>query len=367
MYPVLSHTWVVLSIYRRHREACKYGDDRVSKKCRCALWAKGTLEGKPFQKSLKTRNFERAEQIKRTLEDGIQAKEQPKAVTVKSALASYVKESERRNLNATTLRKYKFLQSALDSHAEKARTPELRSWTTATVRSYLETRKIGPTAAGKEIERIRTFFNFCISNGWITINPAKPIRAPKKNIVPRIPFDEKQIQNILSKVRDDRELAFILVLRHTGLRIGDASMLRTTQFSDNRIFLRTTKAGVPVSVVIPPQLVSLLKAIETHGGYFFLWGESTNVHSVSNLWRKRIKAICKELKITPDHPHRFRHSLAADLLTKGASVEDVAAILGNSPAIVIKHYSQWIQSRQDRLDTIVAKTWAKPKLKLVGK
>ena len=131
--PGFVHTCVVLSIYRRHREACKYGDNRVSMKCRCALWAKGTLEGRPYQKSLKTRNFERAEQIKRKLEDGIQAKEQPKAITFKSALESYVKESERRNLNPTTLRKYKFLQTALDDHSQKSRVPELKSWTTATV------------------------------------------------------------------------------------------------------------------------------------------------------------------------------------------------------------------------------------------
>lgn len=76
--------------------------------------------------------------------------------------------------------------------------------------------------------------------------------------------------------------------------------------------------------------------------------------------------MCKEAGIMPDHPHRFRHSLAADLLLKGASVEDVAAILGNSPAIVQKHYSQWIKSRQDRLDSFIEKTWQTP-LKLVKK
>jgi site-specific recombinase XerD len=64
----------------------------------------------------------------------------------------------------------------------------------------------------------------------------------------------------------------------------------------------------------------------------------------------------------PDHPHRFRHTLAADLLVKGASVKDVAAILGNSPAVVMKHYSQWIASRQTRLDEVVKKTWETRKL-----
>jgi site-specific recombinase XerD len=72
--------------------------------------------------------------------------------------------------------------------------------------------------------------------------------------------------------------------------------------------------------------------------------------------------MCKAAKILPDHPHRFRHTLAADLLLKGASVEDVAAILGNSPAVVIKYYSQWIRGRQDRLDAFLEKTWEQPQL-----
>jgi site-specific recombinase XerD len=72
--------------------------------------------------------------------------------------------------------------------------------------------------------------------------------------------------------------------------------------------------------------------------------------------------MCKDAKISPDHPHRFRHTLAADLLMRGASIEDVAQILGNSPAIVIKHYAQWVSGRQDRLDDFMTKTWDTPKL-----
>jgi integrase len=127
------------------------------------------------------------------------------------------------------------------------------------------------------------------------------------------------------------------------------------------LYLYTTKAGTPVSILLPENLVSLLKKLPPKGRYFFLRGESTHPHTASDLWRKRIKAICKEVGIVPDHPHRFRHSLAADLLSKGISVENVAAILGNSPAIVAKHYSQWISSRQDALDAALQSTW-KPAL-----
>ena len=52
----------MLTIYRRHKEQCSFADDRISKKCRCSLWATGTLDGNPYHKSLKTRSFERAQQ-----------------------------------------------------------------------------------------------------------------------------------------------------------------------------------------------------------------------------------------------------------------------------------------------------------------
>ena len=348
----------MLSIYRRHRAKCKFAEDRVSKKCRCILWATGTLEGKAFRKSLKTRSFERAEQIKRKIEDGNQA-QQPKSITISDALAAYIKDAESRNLSKGTLKKYRRLQGRFTSFLVSAGgNRHLARFSMESVRDFRASWKLSPITASKEIGFLRAFFTFCISNGWITTNPAKAIKAPQVKNLPRIPFSEKEIQTILSKAQDDRELAFLLVLRHTGLRIGDASLLRTHQLSENRIHLYTTKAGTPVSILIPETLTSLIQKLPKPGGYVFLRGESIHPHTASDLWRKRIKAICKDAKISPDHPHRFRHSLAADLLTKGATVEQVAAILGNSPAVVIKHYSQWIKSRQDNLDAFLQKTWA---------
>jgi integrase len=39
------------------------------------------------------------------------------------------------------------------------------------------------------------------------------------------------------------------------------------------------------------------------------------------------------------HAHRYRHTFATQLLSKGVPVSEVAAILGNSARIVEKHYS----------------------------
>ncbi len=334
----------------------------MSKQCRCPLWATGTLEGAPYRKSLKTRSFERAEQLKREIENGNKP-EPPRSITINDALAAFIKDCESRNLTPKTLAKYRTLETRLADFSSKDEL--LRNWNHDRIAAFRATWKLSPLTVSKELGHLRTFFNFCIDREWITKNPAKTIKAPHLKVNPRLPFSEKEIQNILAQAKDDRELAFLLTLRHTGLRIGDASLLKVSHLSGSRVYLYTTKAGTPVSILLPDSLLGLLKKIPPRGGYFFIRGKSNHPHTASDLWRKRIKAICKKVGIVPDHPHRFRHSLAADLLSKGVSVENVAAILGNSPAIVVKHYSQWISSRQDALDSALRSTW-KPALQIIA-
>ena len=43
------------------------------------------------------------------------------------------------------------------------------------------------------------------------------------------------------------------------------------------------------------------------------------------------------------HAHRYRHTLATRLLEQGATFEEVADILGNSPEVVRKHYGEVVE------------------------
>ena len=53
------------------------------------------------------------------------------------------------------------------------------------------------------------------------------------------------------------------------------------------------------------------------------------------------------------HNHRFRHTLATELLAAGGSFEDVGDVLGSSPAIIRKHYAQWSNRRQERISSLL--------------
>jgi len=73
---------------------------------------------------------------------------------------------------------------------------------------------------------------------------------------------------------------------------------------------------------------------------------------------RTLAAVFKKSGVQKAHAHRFRHTLATELLGRGASFEDVADILGNSPTIVRNHYAKWSPARQARIDDLMEKVHA---------
>ncbi len=55
--------------------------------------------------------------------------------------------------------------------------------------------------------------------------------------------------------------------------------------------------------------------------------------------------------------HRFRHTLATEQLEKGGTIEEAAGILGDSPAIILKHYAKWSRGRQARITDLLERIW----------
>jgi hypothetical protein len=70
---------------------------------------------------------------------------------------------------------------------------------------------------------------------------------------------------------------------------------------------------------------------------------------VSN-WSRYLARLFDLARVEGGHSHRFRDTCAVELLLAGASVEDVAMILGNTPQVVAKHYAPWVSERQIRLE-----------------
>ncbi len=71
----------------------------------------------------------------------------------------------------------------------------------------------------------------------------------------------------------------------------------------------------------------------------------------------KLKETAESVKVSKATPHTFRHTLARDLLERGAPMEEIAELLGNSMKVVEKYYGKWDVRRQARLEQRLEDFW----------
>jgi integrase/recombinase XerD len=345
----------MLTVFRRHIKSCKYRSRRF-KGCTCPISVEGRLHGEYIRKSLEVRNWESAQKLVRDWEAG----EKVRTVSVEKACERFITDAEARHLGAAQLGKYKLLTRELKAFFPQRLIGEV---TLDDLRDYRASWELGPVTSGKKVERLRAFFKFCIESGWIKSNPAKLLKLPKVKPTPTLPFSNEEYEKILwaTELYPDRPRgrraqvrAMILLLRYSALRIGDAVSLETKRIKDGKLMLYTGKTGTPVWLPLPEFVVESLQRIAISDRYF--WSGVGTLKSATTVWQRTIGKLFKMAGVK-GHAHMFRDTMAVDLLNKGVSLENVAAILGNTVRICEKHYAPWVKSRQVALETEIEKAW----------
>ena len=282
-------------------------------------------------------------------------------VGVNEACDRFYSDAEARNLGAAQLGKYRLL------------TKEMRDWFrdrdvegvgVDDLRAYRESWNLAPITASKKLERLRTFFRFCMESGWIGNNPARLLKAPKVKPKPTMPFSDEEMEKIFwaTEIYHDRPRgrrnqvrAFVLILRHAGLRIRDAVCLKRVAISEGRIFLYTAKTGSPVYMPLPEEVLKQVEFVK--GGDYFFWSGFGKPKSAVADWQRTLAKLFG-LAGVKGYAHRFRDTFAVGLLSRGVSLEAVSILLGHSDIrITQKHYAPWVLSRQIALEREVKKTW----------
>ena len=227
------------------------------------------------------------------------------------------------------------------------------------------------TQRGK-LEQVRAFFRFSQKAGWIALNPAADLDLPIPEQKEIQTFEPAEIERMLaaadgfaargrySEGNRKRIRAMIYALRFTGMRISDASMLARKSLQNGALQFRTRKTGSTVWCPLPPNAVKALEeSVSKHVDYFF-WNGQQSPQSAVKIWERTFVRLFEIAEIAEEKRflHLFRHTFATDLLTKGASLEDVATLLGNSVKVVEKHYAHLVLSRRIALEERVRTLWA---------
>ena len=110
-------------------------------------------------------------------------------------------------------------------------------------------------------------------------------------------------------------------------------------------------------VPVPPIVIEALKNVPVVSPDCFFWSGTGLSKSCVADWQRSLRKLFTLAGVKNGHAHRMRVTMAVELLKRGVSVENVAAILGNTPLIVQKHYAPFVQARQLILEKQVMATW----------
>ncbi len=369
----------MLNSYRRHVKSCPHRTEgRKYRRCRCPIWVDGTLDGHEIRKSVQTRNWEKAQALIRDWEaTGSRGDDNP-IPTVAEACGDFIVDAKARKLTEATVYKYSLLFKQLQGFAEDHGLRFLDQFDVRTIRQFRATWKDSPISALKKLERLRAFLRFGHEAGWITENPALRLKNPKISQRPTMPFEREEMIEILrgcdryadnygrsGQANARRLRALVLLLRYSGLRIGDGVTLPKDRIREGKVFLYTQKTGVPVYLPLPAFVLEALEACPgTSTDYFFWTGESKKKSAVGD-WQRSMRKLFKLAGVHGGHPHRFRDTFAVELLLQGVPIERVSVLLGHSSVRVTeKHYSPWVRARQEQLEADVRRTWGEDPLML---
>ncbi len=369
----------MLTLFRRHSTDCPHKSRRY-RRCKCPIHVEGTLAGESVRKGLDLTSWEAAENLIREWNvTGKIGGALAKTESIHRAIDAYLADCVARKLSPRSIYRYKaFFERSLLKWMNANGIYDIRSIDFEVAAKYRASWLTWSAyTAAKNLELLRMFLRFCVRCKWMDEKPAEELKGPKIKMAPTLPFtreEEKAIydacdlyksHNKHGKRSPKRILAFVMLLRYTGLRIGDAATLGADKLVGDKVQLYTAKTGQPVFVPIPPFVAAMLReqaTLNSNPNYFFWTGVST-VKCATILWQRTIKTLYGKARIGQpatgsNGAHRFRDTAAVRWLESGMSIKNVAMLLGHATtAITEKHYLPWVKSLQDELERDVRASW----------
>lgn len=200
---------------------------------------------------------------------------------------------------------------------------------------YKEQRKISNRTLENMRKTISTFFGWLHDEGLIGQNPARAVKQIKYDKIVRKPFTPVEREKIKSACSQLRDLALSEFLYASGLRVSEVvSLDRTSIDFVTREATVIGKGGKErrfyLSEVCAEYLRQYLNSRCDDNAALFVGTKSP----YRRLTKEGVEYIVKDLGqkagVSNVHPHRFRRTLATDLVRKGVPIQDVAQILGHS-------------------------------------
>jgi integrase/recombinase XerC len=268
-----------------------------------------------------------------------------------------------------------------------AQPPDLRKIHHRLIREFvghLHEQGLQKTSIARKLATLRSFFKYCVREGYVQSNPARLVPTPKlpkripvvlsaedmsgfldqlasdkpvhaaRRIPPRAPTPNARVKNEES-LMVKRDLAILELLYAAGLRVSELTGLNLTDIEQRDQMLRVIGKGNKERIVpYGAQAAAALRAYwplregllqENAGGlqpvdpqavFLNYMGSRLTVRSVGRIVKKyaRLTNINWDL-----HPHSLRHAFATHLLADGADLRAIQELLGHASLATTQKYT----------------------------
>lgn len=217
------------------------------------------------------------------------------------------------------------------------------SITTADVRHYLsDCKKAGHknTTVGNTRRILNCFFEWCVQECIITVNPVKRINAIKQEKSPRKSMKRIELEYLRNACDSVRDKSLVDFLYSTGVRVTEACEARIDHIDWERktVLIEHGKGDVTRLTYLNPEAEVSLRAYldsrKDNSPYIFTRSRGK---TISPLNAKTIQNAIDRIVLLSGRtfsvritPHVFRHTIATVLLQNGMPVEQVQRFLGHA-------------------------------------
>lgn len=181
---------------------------------------------------------------------------------------------------------------------------------------------------------ISSFYGFLENENYIIKNPVRQIRTIRYDEIIRNPFTDEELEEIRRGCKNIRDLAIVDLLYSSGIRIGECVSLniKDMNFSE-REFVVYGKGGKEricyFNARTKIEIIDYLQTRTDRESALFVSRKAPHERLKKGGIEHMLKDIERRTGIPDIHPHKFRRTLATNLLDKGMSLEQVQMILGH--------------------------------------
>jgi len=323
------------------------------------FWLKWYQDGKPYAKSLKTKDRANAVFLKNEKEielaKGVAVLPR-KDIPPFDILAEYIKSTQQRKAPKTL----KDDEARIRYFLHWAKPRAIGQIRVKTAQDYINHRfqadKISPNTANHIITTLKTWLNFAIKNNYLAENPLKQLKKYRLQKNPPRFYNTEETAKLLGAAKAYGQDFYYLIATgfYTGMRITELLNLEWQDFDWNRNIVRvvnkdgfTTKSKEFRNIPLNNKLIDILRSCKKESGYCFFPTGSRKYPP-----KKGFYTVLKAAGLKRTGFHILRHTFASRLVQSGVSIFKVSKWLGHKEISTTMIYSHLAPDKDEDINKI---------------